>query len=41
VDLQDIAMTAPMKEGHAARVEGQMAPYNGGYQFSASAVEFE
>lgn len=41
VDLQDIAMKAPMKEGHTARVEGQMVPFNGGYQFSASAVEFE
>jgi uncharacterized protein YdeI (BOF family) len=41
VDLQDIAMQAPMREGRAARVEGQMAPFNGGYQFSASGVEFE
>jgi hypothetical protein len=41
VDIQEVAMTAPMKEGHAARVQGRMTPYNGGYQFSASAVEFE
>ena len=41
VDIQEIAMTAPMKEGHAARVEGQVVPYDGGYQFSANAVEFE
>jgi uncharacterized protein YdeI (BOF family) len=41
VDIEDVAMKAPMREGHAARVEGQMAPYNGGYQFSASAVEFK
>ena len=41
VDLQEIAMTAPMREGHRVRVEGQTVPYNGGYQFYASAVEFE
>jgi hypothetical protein len=41
VDLQEIAMKAPMKEGYLARVEGQIVPYNGGYQFYASAVEFE
>jgi hypothetical protein len=41
VDLQDVAMTAPMREGRTARVEGRMAPYNDGYQFWASAVEFE
>jgi uncharacterized protein YdeI (BOF family) len=41
VDLQDIAMKAPMKEGRDARVEGQIVPYNGGYQFYASAVEFK
>ena len=41
VDLQDIAMTAPMREGRKARVEGRMVPYNDGYQFWASAVEFE
>ena len=40
VDLQDIAMTAPMREGHRARVEGQMVPHGDGYQFFASAVEF-
>jgi hypothetical protein len=40
VDLQEVAMTAPMREGHAARVQGQMVPYNGGYQLYASAVEF-
>lgn len=41
VDLQDIAMKAPMKEGRASRVEGQIVPYNSGYQFYASAVEFK
>jgi hypothetical protein len=41
VDLQEVAMKAPMMNGRAARVEGQMVPYNGGYQFYASAVEFE
>ena len=41
VDLQEIAMTAPMREGHTARVEGEMVPFNGGYQFYASAIEFK
>jgi hypothetical protein len=41
VDLQDVAMTAPMREGHKARVEGRMVPYNDGYQFWASAVELD
>ena len=41
VDLQEVAMKAPMEEGRTARVEGQIVPYNGGYQFYASAVEFE
>lgn len=41
VDLQDVAMTAPMREGRKARAEGRTVPYNGGYQFFASAVEFE
>lgn len=41
VDLQEIAMHAPMREGRSARVEGQLVPYNGAYQLYASAVEFE
>jgi hypothetical protein len=41
VDLQEIAMHAPMREGRPARVEGQMVPYGDGYQFYASAVEFQ
>ncbi len=41
VDLQEIAMKAPMREGRKARVEGQTVPYDGGYQFFATAVEFE
>jgi hypothetical protein len=41
VDLQEVAMTAPMREGHKARVEGRMVPYNDGYQFWASGVELE
>ena len=41
VDLQEVAMHAPMHEGGVALVEGQIVPYNGGYQFYASAVEFE
>jgi uncharacterized protein YdeI (BOF family) len=41
VDLQEVAMTAPMREGRPARVEGQVVPYNGGaFQFWASGVEF-
>ena len=41
VELQPIAMKAPMREGHQARVEGQMVPYGDSYQLFASAVEFE
>jgi hypothetical protein len=41
VDLQEIAMRAPLREGHAARVQGQVVPYNGAYQFYANAVEFK
>ena len=40
VDVQEVAMTAPMREGKISRVEGQVVPYNDGYQFYASAVEF-
>ena len=40
VDLQEVAMTAPMHEGKRARVEGQLVPYGDGFQFYASAVEF-
>ena len=40
VDVQEVAMTAPMREGRMARVEGQVVPYNDGYQFYATAVEF-
>ena len=41
VDLEEIAMNAPMKNGHRVRVEGQMVAYGDGYQLWASAVEFE
>ena len=41
VDIEQIAMTAPRKNGHQARVEGQIVPYGDGYQFVASAVEFK
>lgn len=40
VDLQDIAMTAPMHEGKPARVEGQLVPYGDSYQLFATAIEF-
>ena len=41
VELQEIAMNAPRRNGHLARVEGQIVPFDGGHQFLASAVEFE
>jgi hypothetical protein len=41
IDLEEIAMNAPMKEGHLARVEGQIISYRDGYQLFASAVEFK
>lgn len=41
VDIAGVAMTAPRKNGHRARVEGQVMPYGDGYEFSASAVEFQ
>ncbi|MBL8240864.1 MAG: hypothetical protein JNM66_25815 [Bryobacterales bacterium] len=41
VDLEQIAMNAPMREGRPARVEGRMIPYADGYQLMASAVEFQ
>ena len=41
VDLEQITMVAPRRNRHRARVEGQIVPYGDGYQFVASAVEFE
>ena len=41
IELQQIAMNAPMREGHQARVEGQIVPYGDGYQLFGSAVEFK
>lgn len=41
VDLQQIAMTAPMREGHRARVQGVMVPFNEGYELFATAIEFQ
>lgn len=42
VDLAEIAMNAPKnRNGRPARVEGQIVPYGDGYQFWASAVEFQ
>jgi uncharacterized protein YdeI (BOF family) len=40
VNLEDVAMTAPMHEGKPARVEGQLLPYGQAYQLVATAVEF-
>lgn len=42
VDLAEIAMHAPRhRNGRPARLEGQIVPYGEGYQFYASAVEFQ
>src|SRR5437016_7477119 len=41
VELKDIAMDAPMREGHPAHVQGQVMPFGDGYELYASAVEFE
>ena len=41
VELKEIAMNAPMREGRQARVEGQLVPFNGGYQLFASAIDFK
>ena len=41
VDLEQIAMNAPMREGRPVRVEGQLVPFDHSYQLVASAVEFQ
>ena len=41
IDLQEIAMNAPMNEGRKARVEGQLVPYGETYQLVATAIEFK
>ena len=41
VDLEDIAMTAPMHEGRPAVVEGQLVARGDAYQLYATAVEFK
>lgn len=41
VDIAEVAMNAPRKNGKHVRVEGQMVKYGDGYQLSAYAVEFE
>ena len=41
VELQQIAMNAPRRNGRLARVEGQIVPFDGGHEFLASAVAFE
>ena len=41
IDLQEIAMTAPMNEGGKGRVEGMLVPYGDTYQLNATAIEFK
>jgi len=41
VDLAEIAMDAPRKNGRRVRAEGQLVRYGDGYQLHASAVDFE
>lgn len=41
VDISEIAMHAPRRNGRVALVEGQIVPYQDGYQFWASAVRFK
>ena len=41
IELQQIAMNVPMREGRQARVEGQVVPYGDSYEFLASGVEFK
>lgn len=41
IDLEKLTGSAPMKEGHFARVEGRMVPFGDGYQLAATAVEIE
>lgn len=42
VDLVEIAMNAPKKrDGRRVRVEGRTVPYDQGFQFMASWVEFQ
>ena len=41
VDLKEIAMNAPMREGRPAHVEGQIVAFGNGYQLYATAIAFE
>ncbi len=41
IELQEIAMTAPRREGRDARIEGQIVTYSDGYQLLASGIEFK
>jgi hypothetical protein len=41
IDLQDILTAALQRNGHQARVEGQIVKYGDGYQLAASAIEFK
>jgi hypothetical protein len=41
IDLEEIAMKAPRREGRLAHVEGRIGPYGDGFQLFATAVRFE
>jgi len=41
VDLEEIAMNAPRREGRPVAAEGTLVKYGDGYQLWASAVEFK
>lgn len=41
VDISELAMNAPRRNGHDATVEGQLVPFEDGYQFWASSVNIK
>ena len=41
INIEEVAMKAPKKEGSRARVEGRLIPHRDGFELFASAVEFE
>jgi hypothetical protein len=40
IELEEIAMNVPAREGRPVRVEGQLIPYGKEYRLYASAVDF-